>query len=161
MPTRPDEEHFEESTRPAPPPKISLQDYYAQLVTQIDDVLSKKDARSMGWLGRKFLSTVETGVPGTIKLFLDRGMPVDYQDPRSGQTALHAAASSRARQALRLLLSTGRCDFLKRDTQGRLASEIAFIYGQDPAMARLLGIKERQQAKAQGIKLTRRPAPIP
>jgi len=58
---------------------------------------------------------------------------------------------------LRGLLKTGDCDFLLRDNRGRLPSEMAYLYGEDVAVARLLGNKERKQAKEQGIKLTRRP----
>ena len=56
-----------------------------------------------------------------------------------------------------MLLDCGLCTLLLRDKGGRLASELAYLFGQDPAAARLLGSKERKQAEAQGIKLTRRP----
>lgn len=165
MPAQPKEDNVpgvrspdEESLSLAKP---SLEDYYAQLESQIDSVLAENDAAGIRSLGRRFLSAARTGVPATIKLYLDHGMSADYQDPQTGQTALHAAASSRARKAIRLLISTGACNFLLRDAQGRLSSEIAFLYGQDPALARLLRIKERKQAQAQGIRLTRRPEPAP
>jgi hypothetical protein len=38
-----------------------------------------------------------------------------------------------------------------------LASELAYLFGEDHAVTRWLRIDERKQAKAQGIKLTRRP----
>ena len=61
------------------------------------------------------------------------------------------------RKVLRVLVECGLCNFLLRDKGGRLASELAYLFGHDPAASRLLGIKERKQAEAQGLKLARRP----
>lgn len=108
-------------------------------------------------LGDKFLRTAERGNPERLQAFIDNGFPVSYQCPTTGETALHVVSASKARKALRVLLKTNHCDFLLRDKKGRLASEMAFVYGDDPAVARLLRIKERKQAAVQGIKLTRRP----
>lgn len=109
------------------------------------------------WLGWYFLHAAERGNPEKIKVFVEEGFPLDFQDHQTGETALHIVAAGRARKALRELLKSDKLDFLIRDNQGRLASEIAYLYGRDPAVARLLRIKERKQAAAQGIKLTRRP----
>jgi ankyrin repeat protein len=69
------------------------------------------------------------------------------QDPRTGQTALRVAAAAQARQVVRALLATGKYDFLIRDKHGRLASKLAYLYGDDPALARLLTIKEGQAVR--------------
>lgn len=108
-------------------------------------------------LGRTFLKAAEQGDADSLLAFIHEGFPVNYQDPRTGETALHIAAACQARPALRAILKTGECDFLIRDRQGRLSSEMAYVYGEDVAVARLLGNKERKQADAQGIRLTRRP----
>ena len=42
------------------------------------------------------------------------------------------------------------------DVREHMLGRLAFLYGRDPALARLLTIKERKQADAQGITLTRR-----
>lgn len=44
--------------------------------------------------------------------------------------------------------ASGRCDFLLQDKEGRLASEMAFLYGDDPAAARWLSSHERNHADA-------------
>ena len=111
------------------------------------------------YIGREFLHACERGNPETIKIFLDCGIDVNYQNPQTGQTALHASSAARARQAIRVLLASNQCDFLIRDNKGRLPSELAYLYGRDPALARLLGNLERKQAEGNDIKLTRRPLP--
>lgn len=110
--------------------------------------------------GALFLKAAERGDIRELQRYIDKvGVPVNYQDPLHQETALHIVAACRARKALRLLLKTGQINFLLRDRKGRLASEMAYLYGRDPAVARLLGIKEKKQGAAQGIKVTRRPRP--
>ncbi|MEW8524851.1 MAG: ankyrin repeat domain-containing protein [Candidatus Thiodiazotropha endolucinida] len=108
-------------------------------------------------LRNDFMTAAKRGNAKRLKAIMETGFPVNYQDPVTGETALHISAGCQARKTLRVLLKFGRCDFLLRDKQGRLASELAYLYGRDPAVARLLGIKERKQADANGIRLTRRP----
>lgn len=103
-----------------------------------------------------FLKAAERGNKKNVQKYIDEGISVNFQDPLTGETALHIAAACHARKVLRVLLKTDQCDFLLRDKQGRLASEMAFLYGRDVAVARLLGKKERKQGEAQGIKVTRR-----
>jgi len=110
-------------------------------------------------LGREFLIAAEHGDAATIMSFLNAGFPANWQDPETGEAALHVAAACKARKVLRILLDTGFCDYLLRDAQGRLASELAYLFGEDPAAARLLGNKERKQAEAQGVALKRRGTP--
>ena len=91
-----------------------------------------------------------------LKREIAGGASVTARDFNSGATALHYVAAQGARPCLRVLLATGKCDHLARDREGRLASELAGVYGRDPAMARLLIRKELQQARAQGLELKRR-----
>ena len=151
--------HSEEGHAPKP---AFVEEYHKALRERLSAHYSAdKKTRQAGqtYIGREFLHACERGNPETIKIFLDCGMDVNYQDPQTGQAALHAASAARAREAVRVLLATGKCDYLIRDKKGRLPSELAYLYGRDPALARLLGNKERKQAEAQGIKLTRRPPP--
>ena len=109
-------------------------------------------------LAEEFLQVAEHGNASKLRTFIEEGFPVDFQDPETGESVLHIVAACQARKALRVILQSGEYDFLLRDKRGRLPSEIAYLYGNDPALARLLGIKERKQAGEQGIELTRRPA---
>jgi ankyrin repeat protein len=115
----------------------------------------------MNALGREFLHIARRGILRMLTGFIEEGFPVNWQDARNGQSALHVASAAKARKALLVLAESGRCDFLLRDKEGRLASEMAFLFGDDPAAARWLRIHERRQAAAKGITLTRRPKPSP
>lgn len=153
-------QELEQATRQTPPKKNFIESYHANLRAYVQTILQGDEAikHSHGpRLYRDFLIATERGNPDTLRIYLDAGIDVNYQDPKTGQTALHVLAAAQARQAIRVLLASGKCDFLIRDKRGRLASELAYMFGEDPALARLLGNKERKQAEAQGIKLTRRP----
>ena len=104
-----------------------------------------------------YYKALDRGDARKLKEVFDKGFPVNIPNPVSGGTALHSLAAGGARPAIRLLLTYKDPDFLVRDNKGRLPSEMAYLYGHDPALARLLGNKERKQAEMQGIKLTRRP----
>jgi len=116
-----------------------------------------RDDRAMNAIGREFLKAAERGNASMVGAFIEEGFPANYQDRQTEEAALHISAAVRARKVLRVLIDCGLCNYLLRDKGGRLASELAYLFGHDPAAARLLGIKERKQAEAQGIKLTRRP----
>jgi ankyrin repeat protein len=118
-----------------------------------------RDDKDMNRLGREFLNAAERGNAPVVGAYIEEGFPVNYQDRQTQETALHISAGTRARKVLRVLLDCGLCNFLLRDKGGRLASELAYLFGHDPAVARLLGTKERKQAEALGTKLTRRPRP--
>jgi ankyrin repeat protein len=102
-------------------------------------------------LGLDFVEAARECHAANLQRLLDQNAPVNFIDPMEHATALHYIAAYRARPALRVMLRSGKCDFLIRDRQGRLPSQLAREYGQDDAMARLLVIKEIQQAQAQGI----------
>ena len=127
-----------------------------------DELLPKlRDDKDMNRLGREFLKAAERGNAPVVGAYIEEGFPVNYQDRQTQETALLISAGTTARKVLRVLLDCGLCNFLLRDKGGRLASEVAYLFGHDPAAARLLGTKERKQAEAQGVKLTRRPKTSP
>jgi ankyrin repeat protein len=119
-----------------------------------------RDARRIGFpvgedqytrLCFMLLDAAKIGDEQQVQELLNRGAPIDFADPVTGATALHYAAAYAARPVLRVLLRHDRCNFLVRDNRGRLPSQLARQSGRDPAMARLLLIKEIRQAQARGI----------
>jgi hypothetical protein len=114
--------------------------------------------QEMAALRPAYYEAIDRGNPRKLEAVLDKGFPVDFKNPATGETALHRLAASGARAAIRAILAREQCNFLIRDNQGRLPSELAYLYGRDPALARLLGNKERKQAHAEGKELVRRPS---
>jgi ankyrin repeat protein len=107
-------------------------------------------------LGAQFVAAARRGNAQRLVALINQGVPVNYRNS-TGMTALHAAAASGARKAVRALTNTTQCDFLIRDSEGRLPSELAYLYGKDVAMARLLASKEARQARQHGVVVGRRP----
>jgi len=91
------------------------------------------------------------------------GADINAREAGSMQTALHYAAGLGRRRALRALITCADLDFLVRDARGRLPSFLADLSGGDPAITRLLDIKETLQAAERGVDLPviSRPAPSP
>jgi ankyrin repeat protein len=79
----------------------------------------------------------------------EKRIDVNTQD-EDGMTALHHAAALGARPCVRLLVASGKCDYLLRDNQGRYAFELAIEWAHDYAVARLLAKKQAQQAASRG-----------
>jgi ankyrin repeat protein len=98
-------------------------------------------------IGAEFVEAARECHAAKLQRLIDRNAPVNFIDPHDRATALHYIAAYRARPALRVILKSGKCDFLIRDGQGRLPSQLAREFGHDDAMARLLLIKEIRQAQ--------------
>ncbi len=129
---------------------------------QIPDnaTIVKEAGRLERKLGRTFLDAAKRGHAPRLAAYLTQRFRINYADPKTGETALHILAAGGARRALRTIMAAQqRLNFLVRDKRGRLSSELAYLYGDDPVMSRLLANKERWQAKREGVRLTRRPPP--
>lgn len=96
------------------------------------------------------VACVRGGDPDALASALARGADPNEVDA-NGMNALHHAAALDARPCMRVLVASGKCDYLQRDDFGRYASELAIEWGQDYAVARLLSKKQAQQAAAQGV----------
>lgn len=81
----------------------------------------------------------------TLEKYVKAGYPVNEQD-HNGMTALHYAAVYRARPCLRVLLNSGKCDFLLKNNNGNHASDLAALWAKDYAVCRLLNKKQAIQA---------------
>jgi hypothetical protein len=127
---------------------------------QARSLTSKSRKEVVDWmeqLVREFIRAAENGDEENLGHLIDQGVPVNFKDPLTGATALHYIAAYNARPAFRVLIKSKDLDYLVRDKRGRLASELAFAGGDDPAMGRLLRMKESKQAAAIGVRATLRP----
>ena len=93
---------------------------------------------------------VKIGDADSLRDALATSGDINAQDDH-GMTALHHAAARGVRPCIRLLVASGKCDYLIRDNQGRYAYELAVEWGRDYAVARLLMQKQARQAAAQGV----------
>lgn len=118
------------------------------MASEIDTALGA--AKTRADQERQFVRAALLGWAYAVKHFVDAGVNVNAQD-EDGMTPLHCAASVGSRACVRLLLASGRCDYLLQDRKGRYASDLAMTWARDHAMARLLRKKQRQQAFVQGV----------
>lgn len=104
---------------------------------------------------QKLIEAVRTGAVSQVQHALAFGANPNWPDAEK-MTALHHAAALGMRPCVRLLVKSGRCDYLLKDAYGRYASDLAIEWSTDHAVARLLGMKRRRQAFEAG-----RPARTP
>ena len=102
------------------------------------------------FLERELFEAVKTNSYQYTKAALKKGANPNFQDDE-GMTALHHAAAMGARTSLRMLVSSGKCDYLIADKQGRYPSDLAIEWSRDFAVARLLTRKRMEQAHAKGV----------
>lgn len=102
------------------------------------------------WSGTRLRDMVRAMEAEEAASLLAEGADVNVPD-HHGMTALHHAAVRGARPCIRLLVASGKCDYLARDKQGRYAFELAIEWARDYAVAELLMKKQAQQAAVQGV----------
>lgn len=139
---------------PAEQPELRSR-LFQELRAALDADEEEKDAK-LAAMAASFLGAADSGNAARLEAYIGAGFPLDVTEPRSGQTALHMAASSSARACVRALIGSKNVNLLARDKKGRLPSEMAYMFGGDPALSRWLAIKEKKQAKERGLELTRR-----
>ncbi|MNF96982.1 Ankyrin repeats (3 copies) [compost metagenome] len=99
---------------------------------------------------QEFIRNAKAGKVWDVERDIQSGIDVNAQD-KFGMTALHYAAATGFRPCIRLLVNSGRCNYLLKDNKGRLASELAYEWGRDYAVGLLLQKKEVRQENEQDI----------
>lgn len=106
-------------------------------------------------LGLMFVKCASQGDVPFGKAYIDAGLPVNFQHPVTGFTALHAACAHIVRPPdfVNMLLETDDCDCLIKDRQGRIPYELIFRFGYDLDLVARVEQKTREQAQLKDIKL--------
>ena len=94
---------------------------------------------------KTFFEAVEEGDAETVFECLKRGRDPNMRRVGYGDTALHIAASRNARNIIRVLAKEETTDFMALDSKGRSASQIAYMFGGNPALSRYLRLKAEHQ----------------
>ncbi|QYZ64674.1 MAG: hypothetical protein HPY30_00900 [Gammaproteobacteria bacterium (ex Lamellibrachia satsuma)] len=105
-------------------------------------------------LGMIFLDAARRGNADKVKEIEKTGFPVNFKDPIHGMTALHYAASSSAKEVVRELVNSKKCDYLLRDQKGRTALDLSYEFGRHRSVERLLLNKTIGQAKQHGMSIS-------
>ena len=101
----------------------------------------------------EFLDTVEKGNYERFMELLNSGIPVNFQHPRTKETALHIAAGNTGWAWARTLAEHKDTNFLIRDRQGKLPMDNANFFALDPKLTDYLAEKTRAQAAREGVDL--------
>jgi hypothetical protein len=103
-----------------------------------------------------YYKVLDTGDYELLENLFSRGFPINFISPYTGIPTLHSLAATCSRMALSVLFAQPGVDYLLRDRKGRLASECAFVFGDDVDLAQILSTKEKEQAEREGRKIKRR-----
>ena len=80
-----------------------------------------------------------------------KGVACDYQDPRTGATAMHLAASFGTKRLCEVIAESETYDPLLMDFNRELPSTVAFDMAHDAELSEWLSIMESQRAKQLGL----------
>ena len=143
---------------------FSLQDYNMyQFFNNIDELLksvirkdkemlieidnSKDQEEQLFSLGMAFLKSarVHTSDFEFFEAYIDAGLDVNFQDPRSEMTALHITAGQNGGEYVQKLINSKRCNYLISDRQFRLPHELATKFsGVSDICSRLFKLQEQE-----------------
>ncbi len=104
-------------------------------------------------LGMSFLEATRTVRVDEMQELMGAGIPVNFPHPRTGQTALHVAASGGSMRLVEILVNTGKCDYLIRDKLGKQPWNNADFFNSDPEIKKLILAKTKEQAQREGVNL--------
>ncbi len=131
---------------------IELLDAWAQIDGAKNENIS--DERKIVELCLAFIDAARRGEVLLTQEFLDKGVPVNFQDPRIQATAMHFVSTLGHHDVADLLLAQDGIDLLSRDVFGRQAWNNAQLFGYaDEAFQDKILTATQKQAKFESIDL--------
>ena len=109
--------------------------------------------RKLYELGMAFLDAAEHCDVPLGKVYVDEGFGVNFQHPTSKLTALHVSVVGTAVAFSDMLIDSGKCDYLLKDSRGFFAYDLAYKFGKCSDLTYELKKKTLEQAKSRGIKV--------
>lgn len=112
--------------------------------------MSNTDEKILMRLGVSFVKAAGHGDHDMVQEYIDNDFPVNFQEPSSLETALHAAAHQ---TDLKMLVDTGQCDLLLKDVFGKPAALNTLLApGRSETEAdRFLWDRTKEYAESKGI----------
>ncbi len=124
----------------------------------VPDALGVSTILSMRPLSRSTCAFFEAAGYNDVpygKAYIEAGLPVNFQHPVSGKTALHETCAHAVHPDFAyMLLEVEDCDFLLQDKRGRLAYQCAYEFGRSVDLAVEIRKKTLQQASARNVKVS-------
>ena len=131
----------------------SMYDSDIRRAKSLSKIFGKNDEeRKLISLGLEFLAAVRWHEFDKMEEFLDEDFPVNFQDPRTLETAMHIATEFNNERAIRMLLETEKCDLLIKDRIGRLpVSNLLLAKGVTEELGWDVRTASEAQARERGI----------
>lgn len=100
---------------------------------------------------QKFLNAAANGHYWEVEEYMNAGIDVNHEHPKTKVRAIHAVASHNAVPALKELMKSNDLEYLAVDSKGHLPSYYAWVTSDNPVLGTFLQKKEIEEAKIKGI----------
>lgn len=105
-------------------------------------------------LGLVLLESAKYGDRNTLREYLNCDFPVNFQHPLTGTTALHNAMRGNKAEYAKMLMDSGRCDYLLRtNVTEDLACDDAYYNCTNLVLSDRLDIETMKQARERGVEI--------
>ncbi|SEP93003.1 ankyrin repeat domain-containing protein [Nitrosomonas ureae] len=111
------------------------------------------EAAKLTELGIAFVEAADKCDRETMQRYIDNGYPVNFQHPKTLETALHNSVFHHDVKAIKMLLGTGKCDLFLQDRASKIPYMNAHLAEPNDEVAQLLIEPMEKAAIEQGINL--------
>lgn len=111
------------------------------------------EATKLTELGIAFVEAADKCDRETMQRYIDNDYPVNFQHPKTLETALHNSVYHHDVKAIKILLDTGKCDFFIQDRASKIPYMNAHLARPNNEVAKLIIKPMKKAAEEQGINL--------